>query len=161
MNHKELCQIASKYCKKIGCSVILEEFVAGSSEQPDVLAFKSGFSLVIECKVSRSDFLNDKNKYHRRRDPKYAMGNFRFYCCPKDLIKKEEIPEGWGLIYIDNKKIEVIIGPKSNVLGQDDTILFQANKRAENIMLISALRKMNEKKSNNMNYQVYTLKEND
>ena len=89
------------------------------------------------------------------------MGNFRFYCCPKDLIKKEEIPEGWGLIYIDNKKIEVIIGPKSNVLGQDDTILFQANKRAENIMLISALRKMNEKKSNNMNYQVYTLKEND
>ena len=158
LTHKEVVDAASKYCRKIGCSVILNEFVAGCSEEPDVLSFKTGFSIVIECKVSRNDFFNDFKKYHRRGKESKAMGNYRFYCCPKNMIKKEEIPDGWGLLYVDDKqKVEVIIGPKSNVFGYDDgTKFFEANYRNEKIILISSLRKMNEKKTNNMNYDVFT-----
>lgn len=28
------------------------------------------------------------------------MGDYRYYCCPKGLIKPEELPLGWGLLYV-------------------------------------------------------------
>lgn len=31
------------------------------------------------------------------------MGNYRYYLCPEYLIKESELPDGWGLIYVDNK----------------------------------------------------------
>lgn len=49
-----------------------------------------------EIKVSRSDFLQD-NKWHLY----LQYCNEFFFVCPKGLIKKDELPEGVGLIYYD------------------------------------------------------------
>ncbi len=68
-----------------------------NSELPDVLGIWGNASTVnIECKVSRSDFLNDKKKYHD-----HPYGNYKLYACPTGMISPEEIPEAWGLIYIN------------------------------------------------------------
>ena len=36
------------------------------------------------------------------------MGNCRFYLCPEGLIKEEELPDKWGLLYEKNGKIRTI-----------------------------------------------------
>jgi hypothetical protein len=40
------------------------------------------------------------------------MGSARYYCCPEGLIKPEELPDGWGLMYYGNKKIRKIVKSK-------------------------------------------------
>jgi len=100
MTHKELVEISYKWLlKNGGCGVVFKELRSTSDEIPDVIGFDSWQSTLIECKISRTDFLSDKNKAHRSK----GMGNWRFYSCPKGLIKKSELPEKWGLIYIDEK----------------------------------------------------------
>lgn len=100
MSHKECVEIAYKWLLKNGrIGVVFKELSSIAQEIPDVIGFDSSESVLIECKVSRSDFLQDKKKKHRD----HGMGTWRFYCCPKGLIKKEELPEKWGLIYIDEK----------------------------------------------------------
>ena len=51
---------------KYGCGIILSEQYCASGEVPDVIGWK-GFcqSVLVECKVSRSDFLADANKPFR------------------------------------------------------------------------------------------------
>jgi hypothetical protein len=108
MTHADCVAAAVRYCK--GYKVVLPEFYTHHEEIPDVLAFTNGgirnnlysngvFSVLIECKMSRGDFLADKNKRFRI-SPEKGMGDCRYYCCPKGLIGKEEVPDGWGLIYI-------------------------------------------------------------
>src|ERR1700743_1391059 len=105
LTHSELVQIAYRWVLKNGsCGVAFKELVTlGSNEIPDVIGFGAWeHSVLIECKVSRSDFLADKHKSFRK-EPHLGMGNQRFYCCPTGLIKVEELPEGWGLIYVNEK----------------------------------------------------------
>lgn len=96
--HKECVEHATRYLSK-RCNVVLPEFFCWNGELADVIGFKGDNSTLIECKVSRGDFLKDKNKPFRINQAK-GMGDFRYYCCPKGLIKKEELPEGWGLLYV-------------------------------------------------------------
>jgi hypothetical protein len=82
--------------------IILTEMVGYASMQfnselPDVLGIWGNSSTVnIECKISRSDFFNDKNKFHN-----HPYGNYKFYSCPTGMIQPEEVPEMWGLIYVN------------------------------------------------------------
>lgn len=81
------------------------EFSGGwCPERCDAILFDSNNSFLIETKISRSDFLADFKKEHRKNGG--LIGNYRYYACPTGLIKPEELPEKWGLIYvdIDNKK---------------------------------------------------------
>ncbi|OZI09161.1 hypothetical protein BWI93_05290 [Siphonobacter sp. BAB-5385] len=71
-------------------------------ECPDVLGFRSDNCVVIECKVSRSDFLADRKKKHRQQG---GMGRYRIFCVPKGLIKAEELPERWLLLEVTDKGI--------------------------------------------------------
>lgn len=98
MSHALCVKMAAEYMRK-RADVVLPEFFCHNSELPDVIAFTSRDSTVIECKVSRSDFLRDKNKPFRI-NTNQGMGDSRFYCAPKGLIKPEELPQGWGLIEI-------------------------------------------------------------
>jgi len=109
MTHTECVAFAARYLSK-RCKVVLPEFYTHNEELPDVIGFSNGgirgvvwhkgvFSRLIECKVSRSDFLADRKKSFRAF-PAKGMGDFRYYCCPKGLISKDEVPEGWGLLYI-------------------------------------------------------------
>jgi hypothetical protein len=99
-SHRQVVEIAYKWLLKSGgVGFGFKELKSIDSEIPDVIGFDSWQSIMIEVKVSRSDFLADKKKAHRAK----GMGNWRFYCCPQGLIKVDELPEKWGLIYVNEK----------------------------------------------------------
>lgn len=109
LTHSQCVQIATRYMSK-RCSVVLPEFFCFNSELPDVIGFTPRTSVVYEIKISRSDFFKDRNKSFRMR-PEDGMGDYRYYVVPKGLITKEELPKGWGLLYIyPNQKIRNIVG---------------------------------------------------
>lgn len=99
MTHTDLVNIAYKWILNVGrCGVAFKGFhsLASNGEYPDVIGFNSwGFSILIECKTSRQDFLSD-NKKKFRVNPDLGMGSERFYCCPTGLIKVSELPRGVG-----------------------------------------------------------------
>lgn len=100
--HAQLVEIAYKWLlKNGGVGVAFKELVTMAREIPDVIGFDSWQSILIECKTSRSDFFREKKKWHRQHSN--GMGTWRFICCPKNLIKVDELPEKWGLIYVDEK----------------------------------------------------------
>lgn len=118
LTHRECVLAASNYISK-RFNVVLPEFYCWNSELCDVIGFKGNGSLsvVVECKVSRSDFFNDAKKPFRIK-PEKGMGDYRYYCCPKDLIRPEELPIGWGLMYVyPNGKVRTI---KRSFLEPDD-----------------------------------------
>ncbi|QWS69902.1 coil containing protein [Vibrio phage vB_VpS_PG28] len=121
--HDELCEVGRRWMLRTGSSkggcmqVALSE--VGSNqfpETPDVFGIdQRGESCLVEVKVSRSDFLADAKKPFRA-NPDDGMGDFRYYMCPPDIIKPEDL-EGtkWGLIYVSPKGIcKVIRGKATN-----------------------------------------------
>lgn len=154
MTHKYLIEVAYKWVLKRGsCGVAFKELKTANIEIPDVIGFGSGFSVVIECKVSRSDFLKDKNKPHRQK----GMGTFRYFCCPIGLIKVEELPEKWGLIYVQpNGDCKLAKNPKhdrhradgvpfntsNDYYAQCYPNAFLRDLDAENKLMYSALRRL-------------------
>ena len=104
ITHKMLVEIAYKWLLKNGSiGVAFKELRSLASEIPDVIGFGQSASTMIECKASRADFLRDKKKPHRSK----GMGNWRFYCCPDGMIRVDELPKGWGLIYVKNGKARI------------------------------------------------------
>jgi hypothetical protein len=59
-------------------------------------------SVVVEVKTSRSDFLADFKKPHRSGDT-VGIGMYRYYMCPEGVIRPDELPERWGLLYVNNR----------------------------------------------------------
>ncbi len=81
------------------CSVVLYEFATPADENPDVIGWISGAgSVLIECKLTRSDFLRDAAKTVRK-NPRAGMGQRRYYLCPPDLIQVKDLPPKWGLLW--------------------------------------------------------------
>ncbi len=138
--HTILCERGSKWLKKHdqnilipNCSIIATDMVTIELETPDVIGWSTLSSVMIEVKVSRGDFLKDKNKSFRL-EPELGVGELRFYLCPENLIKVDELPEKWGLLYINNKnKISLIKLPQPQ----------PANLIAERNMLLSIIRRKN------------------
>jgi hypothetical protein len=111
MNHKELSELAMKWLKRPnsqkghGCIISATELRSGwDGEIPDAIGFRLNgnrvVSIVVEAKASRSDFLADKAKAHRKEG---GMGNFRYFICPEGLIQKNELPDGWGLLWVNKR----------------------------------------------------------
>ena len=143
MTHPELVKLAEKWLLK-KCGFAFRDLSTDSFETPDAIGFKGGvFTILIECKVSRSDFFSDKKKSFRIR-PETGMGAYRYYMCPKGLIKPEELPEKWGLLYVNEKgKIRQKVGPKGNIWSANMEWLFlKRNTRNEMSMMYSALRRL-------------------
>lgn len=144
MTHSELVMIAYKYClKNFSVGVAFREFKSITDEIPDVIGFGAWeHSVLIECKVSRSDFLSDKNKPFRL-EPKLGMGRQRFYCCPDGLIKKEDLPNGWGLIWVNEKgKARCIHQPYRGNIQERELGFLERNITAEMSILYSAVRRL-------------------
>lgn len=141
--HFLLCQRARKFLNNNGFSVAFDDrfqAVTGTGECPDAIGFRNGVSCLIEVKISRSDFLADSKK-HFRKEPSFGMGDWRFYLCPPDIIKPDELPEGWGLLYAHAKIIKKIVGfPTNTQWGSRKP--FNANKQAECDFMYSALRRI-------------------
>jgi len=79
MTHTNLVDIAHRLVlKKFSYK---ETMTYTTSEIPDVIGFGCwGHSVLIECKVSRTDF---KRNAKKRR--KYPMGRYRFFCAPEGM----------------------------------------------------------------------------
>jgi len=102
--HRRLCISSAKWLRKPGrirpvsCPYVAVELVTAGIESPDVFGWNYWTTVLIEVKVSHSDFLADSKK-HSRKHPEDGVGSFRYYCCPYGLIKEDEVPENWGLLW--------------------------------------------------------------
>lgn len=140
--HDELVLRAERWLKQIGCGVVFRELVTStySGEQPDAIGWRSTVSVLIECKANRADFLADKKKPFRRR-PEDGMGDWRIYMCPPEVIQPEDLPNGWGLLWVCGRTVKRVHGiPKGNVRWLAPPL--QGNKTNEAIMMYSALRRL-------------------
>lgn len=125
--HHTLTELGAKWLKRQGFSVVATELACyGNREPPDVVAFRSTCSAILEIKVSRQDFLADHNKPERTTG---GLGNYRFYLCPTGLIETRELPPRWGLLYCEGKKITSIHAPFGNLWPGPEHI---NNERAPN-----------------------------
>lgn len=106
LTHREIIECLGGYAdRNLGCVTGLLERggYCGGGESPDYIGFNAkGESFLIEVKISRADFQADKKKLFRKF-PKAGVGKYRYFACPDGLITPEELPEGWGLIYIKDK----------------------------------------------------------
>ncbi len=113
--HAELVNIGQRWLVKQGFSVVVTETNAvGCREIPDVIGFRSNCSAVIEAKATRRDFMRDSKKSARDKRS-LALGNYRFFICPFGLIKPDELPDKWGLIYFDGRNTVDVSRPIGNL----------------------------------------------
>ena len=115
MSHSECINRVAKWLRQqhqshssLRCKIIFKEPHGYniSKEYPDVLGTGMRNDINIECKVSRQDFLKDGKKRHN-----HPFGNFKFYACPEGLIQPDEVPQKFGLIYVNKKTCNVIKKP--------------------------------------------------
>lgn len=143
MTHGELVEKAYSWLlKKARCSFAFKELKTTAFEQPDAIGWKNGYSVLIECKKSVSDFRADQKKDFRQHEY-LGVGTYRFYMTPAGILRKKDIPVKWGWLSIDaDGKVQENIAPIGNIWA--DWPQFEANKQAENIMLCSALRRVRQ-----------------
>ena len=133
MTHRELVLRAERWLLKTkGCGFAFRELTPANGEIPDAIGWKNKcVSILVECKTSKADFLSDKHKYFRR-DSYRGMGKYRYYMCPKGVIKPEELPQGWGLLYCLKNIIRKV----------KDAVYQECDQAAEIGLLVSALRRV-------------------
>ena len=108
MTHQKLVQKAVAWLRGYRCGVVLSEQACVSGEVPDAIGWKrTCHSVLVECKVSRADFLADRDKPFRQK-PELGVGCERFYLMPAGLIHQEELPAGWGLLELRSGKVEML-----------------------------------------------------
>lgn len=119
LSHKQAIDIAANWLanqKKATCPyramIILREPTSllstiGTTELPDVLGvFNASQTVNIEVKVSRADFFADKNKQHN-----HPYGHYKIYACPTKMINEDEVPDGWGLLYLSGNGGRLVKAP--------------------------------------------------
>lgn len=89
------------------CSVVLYECATAALENPDVIGWApEAGSVLIECKVTRADFLRDSGK-PVRKSPWEGMGHRRYYLCPAEVIQVKDLPPRWGLLWVTKSQVTV------------------------------------------------------
>ncbi len=141
MTHGELVARAQRWLRVTRKHpVVLSEIGASGYECPDVIGWSNGgCSTLIECKVSRSDFLVDGKKTFRKH-PEVGMGAFRWYAITSELWEKSlvipgDLPERWGLVAFYPKRAKVLRKASPFELW---------NRRSETSLLVSAVRRATE-----------------
>ena len=82
MTHAQLVDRAVRWLRSYRCGVVLSEQACVSGEMPDALGWKQAcHSVLVECKVTRADFLADRAKPFRTK-PEKGVGSERFYLTP-------------------------------------------------------------------------------
>jgi hypothetical protein len=135
MTHAQLVEKAVRWLRSYRCGVVLSEQASVSGEMPDAIGWKQAcHSVLVECKVSRDDFLADREKPCRQK-PEKGMGSERFYFTPPRLIGIEELPGGWGLLECRPGRVEMLQASSKNLRT---TVGF----RHEMNLLLSSLRRV-------------------
>lgn len=109
-----------------------------SSEIPDAIGWAYGgrLSILVECKVSRSDFRADQKKLFRRKTH-LGMGTHRYYMAPTGIIPLDDVPEMWGLLeYGERGNITVVrVAPehRERCTAHETAMLWSALRRVQNL----------------------------
>ena len=127
MTHSELIEVGTRFLKHQGYWMWLAEPSTTCVEKPDLIAWKLDASILLECKVSRADFLKDLKKPFRSDGT--GMGNYRLYLTPAGLLSPDEIPSDWGLLEAVDKS--TVRFTKRPVLIDD------VNEKAERMLMYS------------------------
>jgi hypothetical protein len=131
-----MVNLAVEWLRRYRCGVVLSEQACASGEMPDAIGWKDRCrSVVVECKVSRGDFLADRGKPWRQ-NPEIALGCERFYLAPAGLIAAAELPAGWGLLECAGRKLEMRIKPARRSLRTP------AGLECEMNLLLASLRRV-------------------
>lgn len=135
MTHAQLVEKAVRWLRSYRCGVVLSEQACVSGEMPDAIGWKrANHSVLVECKVSRADFLADRGKPFRQK-AEQGVGCERFYFTPPALVKPEELPSGWGLLELRRGRIEVVRNSAKNLRSG-------AGLRYEMNLLLASLRRV-------------------
>jgi hypothetical protein len=115
MTHAQLVERAVRWLRWYRCGVVLSEQACVSGEMPDAIGWKrANHSVLVECKITRADFLADRGKPFRQKTEE-GVGSERFYLTPPALVKIEELPAGWGLLELRRGRIEVVQASAKNL----------------------------------------------
>jgi hypothetical protein len=135
MTHAQLVEKAVCWLRRYRCGVVLSEQACVSGEMPDAIGWKRAcHSVLVECKITRSDFLADRAKPFRLK-PEQGVGCERFYLVPAGLIRREELPQGWGLLEYRGGRMETIQPSAKNLRTA-------AGFRYEMNLLLASLRRV-------------------
>jgi hypothetical protein len=136
MTHALLIRKAVEWLRNYRCGVVLSEQACVSGEMPDAIGWKRAcHSVLVECKVSRADYLADRAKPWRQ-NPETAVGCERFYLAPRALIHPEELPAGWGLLEFHNRRAQMVRPSRKNLrsdegFGCEMNLLLASLRRVE------------------------------
>jgi hypothetical protein len=141
--HAELVEIGYKWLLRnksiksnldfyMPCQLALKEISTYNTELPDVIGFRMDYSILIECKASRNDFLADAKKDFRI-NPINGMGAVRFFLANKGIIKVEELPNGWGLLEVEKNNVIIL---------KHAEYLEKYNIQAEKMLLLTLLKRI-------------------
>ena len=136
MTHAQLVERAVRWLRVYRCGVVLSEQACVSGEMPDAIGWKrASHSVLVECKVTRADFLVDRDKPFRLK-PEQGVGCERFYLTPPALVKVEELPAGWGLLEYRRGRIDVLRVSAKNLrtakgFGFEMNLLLASLRRVE------------------------------
>ncbi len=135
MTHAQLVEKAVHWLRRYRCGVVLSEQACVSGEMPDAIGWKRAcHSVLVECKVTRADFLADRAKPFRLK-PQLGIGCERFYLAPAGLVRCEELPQGWGLLEHYRGRIEVA-HPSAKNLRSNTGFRYEMN------LLLASLRRV-------------------
>ena len=135
MTHAQLVEKAVRWLRSYRCGVVLSEQACVSGEMPDAIGWKrANHSVLVECKVTRGDFLADRTKPFRLK-PEQGVGCERFYLTPPDLVRPDELPAGWGLLELRRGRIEMLRPSAKNLRSA-------AGLRYEMNLLLASLRRV-------------------
>ena len=122
--------------RKYRCGIVLSEQSCASGETPDVIGWKNSCrSVLIECKISRADFLADREKPWRKQ-PEAGMGCERFYLAPQGLIGPQELPKGWGLLECKAREIRMVVKARRQSQRTEVGLMWEMN------LLLASLRRV-------------------
>lgn len=135
MTHGQLVMRAVRWLRSYRCGVVLSEQACVSGEMPDAIGWKQAcHSVLVECKVTRGDFLADRAKPFRLK-PEKGVGSERFYLTIPGNVNVEELPTGWGLLELQRGRVEMVKASEKNLRSA-------AGFRCEMNLLLASLRRV-------------------
>jgi hypothetical protein len=143
LTHAQLVAKAEKWLRNgLNCRVVFCEPVSAAWEQPDVIGWIYGRSVVVECKTSRADFKADLQK-HFRKMPDNGLGYWRFYLTEPGLLDGLDLPEGWGWYEVRGRTVSHKAGVEYKNVGGAP---FTTRQSAEIDLLLSAIHRLSARR---------------
>jgi hypothetical protein len=139
ITHAKLVHVAARWLRTYAkCKVVLTEYANKYPETPDALGWTAQETcILVECKVSATDFVADKQKAYRAIWSD-GIGDQRYYLLTSALWQQlhlSSIPDSWGILVYIRPRIVVVCRSIS------PTTLPSYGLRAERSKLLSYVRR--------------------